>query len=56
MRPILQNFSQLHILATQAVLKGPKKTGFFNWYWYVINGKKGIRGGISCFIYWYAKN
>ena len=26
----------------------------FNWYWYVINGKKSL-SGICHYIYWYAK-
>ena len=27
----------------------------FNWYWYGINGRKDIRGGICYTIYWYMK-
>ena len=28
---------------------------YLNWYWYVINDKKGIRGGIYPVIHRYAK-
>ena len=38
-------------LARQAALK----LWSFNWYWYVIKGKKGISGGIRHSIYWYTK-
>ena len=31
------------------------KIASFNWYWHVINGRKGIRGGLCHSIYWYAK-
>ena len=31
------------------------KIRFFNWYWYVINGRKGLRGGTCHPICQYAK-
>ena len=31
------------------------KVRSFNWYWYVINCRKGIREGICNVIYWLAK-
>ena len=44
-------------LAWKATLKKTKyKPRFFNWYRYVINGRKGIRGGICYSAYWYAKS
>ena len=42
--------------AWQAALKKDQsKIRSFNWYWYVINGKKGIRGGICHSVYPYAR-
>ena len=35
--------------------KYQSKIRSFNWYWYVINGRKSISGGICRSIYWYAK-
>ena len=44
-------------LAWQAALKKDKsKITSFNWYWYVINGRKGKRGEICHTINWYAKD
>ena len=44
-------------LAWQAALiKGKSKITSFNWYWYVINGRKGKRGEICHTINWYAKD
>ena len=35
--------------------EGKNKIKSFNWYWYVINGRKAIRGGIFHSIFRYAK-
>ena len=36
--------------------KGQNKIRSFNRSWYVINGKKGIRGKLFNTIYWYVKS
>ena len=42
-------------LAWQAALTKTSKIRIINWYWYAVNGRKGIKGGICHSIHQYAK-
>ena len=50
-----KNFFSSWISMASSFKKGQSKTRSFNWYLYLINGRKGIRGGICHSIYRYAK-
>ena len=41
---------------TSSFKKDQNEIRYFNWYWSVINGRRGIRGGICNAIHWFVKD